>query len=218
MNGSIRSVIAASSQRHRPACCTRRQKRTLVLPASSGPSSTQMRAMSGMGGRLRRPWRGASRPGNGPGQCAGSSSTARPRDIRRYCNGHGVRGDVDVAGRLRRRSLGQAERLLGWYGNGEVDVPAASRTDGRSGRPMRARATCGSPWREWARSLQGGGCSLRVAGARPGSRSACRYSWSPAPCPRSGRVKMRRCRPPSWPAESRARWNGRTALELLSGR
>ena len=92
---------------------------------------------------------------------------------------------------------GQAGRLLGWYGNGEVDVPAASRTDGRSGPPMRARATCGSPWREWARSLQGGGCSLRVAGARPGSRSACRYSW---------------------PAESRARWNGRTALELLSGR
>jgi hypothetical protein len=107
---------------------------------------------------------------------------------------------------------------LGWYGNGELDVPAASRTDGRSGRPMRARATCGSPWREWARSLQGGGCSLRVAGARPGSRSACRYSWSPAPCPRSGRVRMRRCRSPSWPAESRARWNGRTALELLSGR
>ena len=82
---------------------------------------------------------------------------------------------------------GQAGRLLGWYGNGEVDVPAASRTDGRSGPPMRARATCGSPWREWARSLQGGGCSLRVAGARPGSRSACRYSW---------------------PAESRARWDG----------
>jgi len=111
---------------------------------------------------------------------------------------------------------GQAGRLLGWYGNGEVDVPAASRTDGRSGRPLRARATCGSPWRERARSLQGGGCSLRVAGARPGSRSACRYSWSPAPCPGSGSVRMRRYLRGRRSPERGG--TARTALELLSGR
>jgi hypothetical protein len=90
---------------------------------------------------------------------------------------------------------GQAGPPLGWYGNGEVGVPAASRAAGRFRTSDASARYLRESMKEWARSSQGGGCSLRVAGARPGSRSA--YSSSPAPGPRSGRVRMRRCRSPS---------------------
>jgi hypothetical protein len=95
---------------------------------------------------------------------------------------------------------GQAGRLLGWYGNGEVDVPARLpdrwpfRTSDASARYLR------ESMQRMGALIAGRRLLLRVAGARPGSRSACRCSWSPAPCPRSGRVRMRRCRSPSWPA------------------